>query len=144
MKAIPPYWEQFLAMMYEQVGNPDDPEDRKMLEKYSPALNADKIKAPLFIAQGANDPRVVKSESDQMVESLRKRGVEVPYMVKDDEGHGFRNEENRFDFYRAMEQFLALHLNGRKETGVENKLACRRDHRTNHLSSQATKNTPCH
>lgn len=122
MKAIPPYWEQFLAMMYEQVGNPDDPEDRKMLEKYSPALNADKIKAPLFIAQGANDPRVVKSESDQMVEGLRERGINVPYMVKDDEGHGFRNEENRFDFYRAMEEFLATHLNGRKEEGVESKL----------------------
>jgi dipeptidyl aminopeptidase/acylaminoacyl peptidase len=122
MKAIPPYWEQFLAMMYEQVGNPEDPKDLKMLEAYSPALNADKIKAPLFIAQGANDPRVVKSESDQMVEGLRKRGVNVPYMVKDDEGHGFHNEENRFDFYRAMEQFLALHLKGRKEEGAENKL----------------------
>lgn len=122
MKSIPPYWEQFLAMMYEQVGNPEDPEDRRMLEAYSPALNADKIRAPLFIAQGANDPRVVKSESDQMVNSLRQRGVDVPYMVKDDEGHGFDNEENRFDFYRAMEQFLATHLGGRREQGVENKL----------------------
>ncbi|MBQ5835386.1 MAG: prolyl oligopeptidase family serine peptidase, partial [Bacteroidaceae bacterium] len=74
------------------------------------ALHAEKIKAPLFIAQGANDPRVNKAESDQMVEALRSRGVEVEYMVKDDEGHGFHNQENRFDFYRAMERFLEKHL----------------------------------
>ena len=105
-----------------RMGHPSYDQDKKMLEAYSPALNADKIKAPLFIAQSANDPRVVKSESDQMVESLRKRGANVPYMVKDNEGHVFHNEENRFDFYRAMEQFLAQHLGGRKEEGAENKL----------------------
>ena len=81
-----------------------------MLEAYSPALHADKIVAPLFIAQGANDPRVNKAESDQMVAALRERGVDVEYMVKDNEGHGFHNQENRFDFYRAMEAFLAKHL----------------------------------
>jgi dipeptidyl aminopeptidase/acylaminoacyl peptidase len=69
----------------------------------------------LFVAQGANDPRVNKIESDQIVEAVKKRGSEVEYMVKDNEGHGFRNEENRFDFYRAMEQFLAKHLGGRTE-----------------------------
>ena len=73
-------------------------------------MNADRICAPLFIAQGANDPRVNKAESDQMVEALRQRGVEVEYMVKDNEGHGFHNQENRFDFYRAMEAFLSKHL----------------------------------
>lgn len=77
---------------------------------YFPSLNAEKITAPLFIAQGANDPRVKKSEADQMVEAMKARGVEVEYLVKDDEGHGFRNEENRFDFYRAMEKFLAKHI----------------------------------
>jgi len=76
----------------------------------SPALNADKIVAPLFIAQGANDPRVVKSESDQMVEAMKSRGVTVEYMVKDNEGHGFRNEENKFEFYGAMERFLGEHI----------------------------------
>jgi dipeptidyl aminopeptidase/acylaminoacyl peptidase len=81
-----------------------------LLASVSPALNADKIKTPLFIAQGANDPRVNKDESDQMVEALKKRGVTVEYMVKDNEGHGFHNEENRFDFYRAMEKFLGEHL----------------------------------
>ena len=94
--------------MYEQVGDPEA--DREMLEAYSPALHADQIKAPLFVAQGANDPRVNKAESDQMVEALRARGVQVEYMVKDNEGHGFHNQENRFDFYRAMESFLAKHL----------------------------------
>jgi len=75
----------------------------------------DKIKASLFIVQGANDPRVPKAESDQMVEALKERGIDVSYMVKDNEGHGFRNEENRFDFYRAMDKFLAKHLGGRSE-----------------------------
>ena len=75
-------------------------------------FHVDKIKAPLFIAQGANDPRVNKNESDKMVEALHKRGIEVEYMVKTDEGHGFHNQENRFDFYRAMENFLAKHLKG--------------------------------
>ena len=76
----------------------------------SPVLHADKIKTPLFVAQGANDPRVNKAESDQMVEALHKRGIDVQYMVKDNEGHGFHNEENQFEFYAAMETFLAKHL----------------------------------
>lgn len=108
MQTIPPYWKPMLEMMYEQVGDPD--KDREMLAAYSPALHADRIKAPLFIAQGANDPRVNKAESDQMVEALRARGIEVEYMVKDNEGHGFHNQENRFDFYRAMEDFLGKYL----------------------------------
>ena len=62
------------------------------------------------MAQGARDPRVNKAESDQMVEALSKRGVEVEYMVKDNEGHGFRNEENQFEFYGAMERFFEAHL----------------------------------
>jgi dipeptidyl aminopeptidase/acylaminoacyl peptidase len=70
----------------------------------------DRIKTPLFIAQGANDPRVNKDESDQVVAALKQRGVAVEYMVKDNEGHGFQNEENRLDFYGAMETFLARYL----------------------------------
>ncbi len=108
MQTIPPYWRPLLEMMYEQVGDPE--KDLEMLRAYSPALQAHLIKAPLFIAQGANDPRVNKAESDQMVEALRARGVEVEYMVKDDEGHGFHNQENRFDFYRAMERFLKAQM----------------------------------
>ncbi len=108
METIPPYWTQYLEMLYEMVGHPE--QDSAMLAAYSPSLNADKITAPLFIAQGANDPRVKKSEADQMVEAMKNRGVEVEYLVKDNEGHGFRNEENRFDFYRSMEAFLNKHI----------------------------------
>lgn len=113
MNTIPPYWEQQRAIMYEMVGDPE--EDRERLEAASPLFHVDSIRAPLFIAQGANDPRVKRSESDQMVEALRARGVDVQYMVKENEGHGFGNEENRFDFYRAMEEFFGEHLGGRVE-----------------------------
>ena len=65
------------------------------------------------MAQGANDPRVKQAESDQIVEALKARGIDVQYMVKENEGHGFHNEENRFDFYGAMEKFLAQHLGGK-------------------------------
>ena len=81
----------------------------------SPTLHADKIKTPLLVAQGANDVRVVKAESDNIVEALRARGVDVEYLVKDDEGHGFLNPENQIDLYRASERFLARHLGGRTE-----------------------------
>lgn len=108
MQTIPPYWRPMLEMMYEQVGNPET--DREQLAATSPALHAENIRVPLLIAQGANDPRVNKAESDQMVEALRQRGITVEYMVKDNEGHGFHNQENRFDFYRAVEKFLQAHL----------------------------------
>ncbi|MFH1297867.1 MAG: S9 family peptidase [Bacteroidota bacterium] len=108
LETIPPYWKPFLDMMYEMVGNPVS--DSLQFVQTSPALNADQIVAPLLIAQGANDPRVNKAESDQMVEALKERGIVVEYLVKDNEGHGFHNEENRFDFYRAMEKFLGEHM----------------------------------
>ena len=108
MKTIPPYWTTELEKMYEMVGDPE--KDKEQLIATSPALQANKIKAPLLVVQGAKDPRVNKAESDQMVEALRKRGVEVPYLVKENEGHGFRNEENRFEFYETMEKFLAKHI----------------------------------
>ncbi len=108
LENIPPYWEPLRIMMYETIGDPE--KDSVRLRETSPVFHADKITAPLFIAQGANDPRVNKIESDQMVEAMKKRGVEVEYMVKDNEGHGFRNEENRFDFYRAMIEFLDKHM----------------------------------
>ncbi len=108
MKTIPPYWEPFRKMMYEMVGNPEV--DSALFVAASPVFHADKIAAPLFVAQGKMDPRVNINESDQMVEAMKKRGIEVEYMVKDNEGHGFHNQENRFDFYGAMEKFLAKHL----------------------------------
>ena len=87
------------------VGDPNS-EDSVMMRENSPVFNVDKIKTPLFIAQGANDPRVVQAESDQMVEALLENGINVEYMLKEDEGHGFRNQENQFEFYNAMINFL--------------------------------------
>ncbi|HEX8011727.1 MAG TPA: S9 family peptidase [Casimicrobiaceae bacterium] len=111
MKTIPPYWKPYLEMMHEMVGDPE--KDKELLAAASPALNADRIKAPLFVAQGARDPRVNIDESNQMVQALRARGIDVPYLVKDNEGHGFRNEENQFEFYEDMAKFLAKYLGGR-------------------------------
>jgi dipeptidyl aminopeptidase/acylaminoacyl peptidase len=109
MKTIPPYWSQFLETMYEMVGNPETEKD--LLTAASPVFHVDKIRAPLFVIQGAKDPRVNIEESNQIVEALRKRGIDVPYLVKENEGHGFHNEENRFEVYEAMESFLGKHLN---------------------------------
>jgi dipeptidyl aminopeptidase/acylaminoacyl peptidase len=108
MQTIPPYWKPMLDMFYEMVGDPKA--DSIMLREVSPVYNAEKISVPLFIAQGANDPRVNKDESDQMVKAMKERGLEVEYLVKDNEGHGFHNEENRFEFYRSMEAFLLKHM----------------------------------
>jgi dipeptidyl aminopeptidase/acylaminoacyl peptidase len=115
MKTIPPYWEPMLEMMYEMVG--DVEKDSAMLREVSPVFHVDKIKTPLFIAQGKNDPRVNVDESDQMVKAMKDKGIKVEYLVKNNEGHGFRNEENKFDFYRAMEKFLNTQLS-KKDTDL--------------------------
>ena len=108
MQTIPPYWKPYLDMLQEMVGHPE--RDKERMTANSPALHTDKIKVPLFVVQGANDPRVNIDEADQIVKSLRARGINVPYMVKYDEGHGFQNEENKFEFYKAMTGFLYMHL----------------------------------
>lgn len=108
METIPPYWKPYQEMFYEMVGHPE--KDKKLLTAASPVFHADKIKAPLMVVQGAKDPRVKKSESDQIVEALKKRGIDVPYIVKENEGHGFRNEENKMEMYSKMEDFLSKHL----------------------------------
>jgi len=108
MNTIPPYWETFRDVMYKRVGNPE--KDREFLKSRSPLFSADKIKAPLFIAQGLNDPRVNHAEAEQIVAALKANGHPVEYMVKPDEGHGFANPENRIDFYKHMEAFLGKNL----------------------------------
>jgi dipeptidyl aminopeptidase/acylaminoacyl peptidase len=110
LKSIPPYWKPVLDQWYEMVGNPKT--DKALFERISPVFHADKIKVPLLVAQGARDPRVNIDESNQIVAALRKRGIPVTYIVKQNEGHGFLNQENRFDFYRAMERFLSKYLEG--------------------------------
>lgn len=108
MNTIPPYWKPFQEMMYEMVGHPE--KDKEYLRSSSPVFHVDRIVAPLMVLQGAKDPRVNIDESNQIVEALRGRGIDVPYIVKENEGHGFHNEENRFEAYEAMEGFLEKHL----------------------------------
>jgi dipeptidyl aminopeptidase/acylaminoacyl peptidase len=108
MSTIPPYWEPQRQQMYDMVGHPE--KELELMKAASPVFHVDKIKTPLFVAQGAKDPRVNKAESDQVVEALKKRGVAVDYMVKENEGHGFRNVENKYEFYGAMEKFFAIYL----------------------------------
>jgi dipeptidyl aminopeptidase/acylaminoacyl peptidase len=116
IRSFPPYWRPLLAgTWYRYVGDPDDPAQLADLEARSPLNRVDAIRAPLLVIQGANDPRVTKAESDQIVAALRARGVEVEYMVREDEGHGFVTPENRMDAYRAIERFFARHLGGRAE-----------------------------
>lgn len=108
MKTIPPYWQPYLDTLYEMVGHPE--KDKEAMESASPAYHVDKIKVPLLVVQGANDPRVNIDESDQIVRSLKDRNIPVPYMVKYNEGHGFANEENKFEFYKVMLGFFARYL----------------------------------
>lgn len=110
MKTIPAYWEKYLDFLYATWYDPTVPEEQAIMNEISPALHTDLIVKPLFVVQGANDPRVNIDEADQIVEKLRARGVNVPYMVKYDEGHGFGKEENRIDFYKAMMGFFAENL----------------------------------
>lgn len=116
VESFPPYWKPFLsARWYPIVGDPSNPEDRKDMLARSPISHVDRIKAPLLVGQGANDPRVKQAESDTIVEALRKRDVPVEYMVFPDEGHGFARPENQLAFSAAAEAFLAKHLGGRFE-----------------------------
>ncbi|MEQ5841903.1 S9 family peptidase [Paraburkholderia acidicola] len=112
LESMPPYWEPIRDMMYEMIGNPQTEEGKRTLHDASPLFFVDKIVTPLLVAQGANDPRVKQAESDQIVSALRARGVDVKYILKENEGHGFHNEENQFEFYEAMDAFFAEHLGG--------------------------------
>lgn len=108
MKTIPPYWQPYLDTLYEMVGHPE--KDKEAMEEASPVFHVDKIKVPLLVVQGANDPRVNIDESDQIVRSLQNNNVPCTYMVKYNEGHGFANEENKFEFYKVMLGFFAKYL----------------------------------
>ncbi|MBL8797439.1 MAG: S9 family peptidase [Planctomycetia bacterium] len=110
LKSIPPYWEPLKKRFAVRVGDVDKEED--FLKSRSPLFKADRIKIPLLIAQGANDPRVKQAESEQIVEAMRKSGKPVEYLLFADEGHGFARPENRLKFQAAAEAFLAKHLSG--------------------------------
>lgn len=113
LASIPPYWEPLRKLFISRVGDPET--EPEFLDSCSPLYRADKIVAPLLIAQGANDPRVKQAESEQIVQAMRERGKEVEYVLFEDEGHGFARPENRLRFYGIAEGFLARHLGGRCE-----------------------------
>jgi len=111
MRTLPNVGRRFLATNWHlYVGDPQDPAQEADMLARSPITKVDQIRTPLLVVQGANDSRVVQAESDNMVAALRARGVEVEYMVKEDEGHGFLNPDNNIDMYHAVEKFLAKHL----------------------------------
>ena len=108
--SFPEYWKPLTEMVKAIWYDLDDPEELKIAREVSPVFQVDKITKPLFVVQGANDPRVNINESDQIVEKLRAKGFEVPYMVKYNEGHGFYREENSLEFYATMLGFLSQYL----------------------------------
>lgn len=110
VNSFPDYWKPFMAQFYAQWYDPENPEEKIIMEQVSPALRANEITKPLFVIQGANDPRVNINESDQVVKTLRAKGKDVPYMVKYNEGHGFHHEENQLELYQYMLGFFAKHL----------------------------------
>jgi len=113
INSIPPYWSTFLATFYERVGNPETEEE--FLKSRSPLFFVDRIRIPMLIAQGANDPRVKQAEAEQVVAAMQEKGIDYEYLLFEDEGHGFARPENRLKFYAAAERFLAKHLGGRYE-----------------------------
>jgi dipeptidyl aminopeptidase/acylaminoacyl peptidase len=115
LATIPPYWAAFRRQLVMRIGDPDNAQDKDMLTRASPLFSADKIKVPLLIGQGANDPRVKPSESEQIVSAMEKNGLPVTYVLYPDEGHGFARPENRIDFFARAEGFLSKCLGGRAE-----------------------------
>lgn len=111
----PPYWMPQMPVMKQRVGDWTSEEGKKFLESRSPLFKVDSIIKPLFIAQGAKDPRVKQQEADQIVKAMTERKIPVTYMLFSDEGHGFARPENRFAYYAAAEQFLSKILGGRAE-----------------------------
>jgi dipeptidyl aminopeptidase/acylaminoacyl peptidase len=116
MDSIPPYWEAARQMFYQRMGNPTTPDGKALLVERSPLTSAGKIKTPLMIAQGANDPRVNHAESEQIVIALRDRGFPVEYLLIPDEGHGFARPVNNMASIMATEIFFAKYLGGRDQT----------------------------
>ena len=122
LETIPPYWESARVMFHKRMGNPNTEEGRDQLKRQSPFFHAKNIKSPLMVAQGANDPRVKKSESDQIVLAMRDLNLDVAYLNFPDEGHGFANPKNNMAFIAAMEKFLADQIGGRYQQSVPDHL----------------------
>jgi dipeptidyl aminopeptidase/acylaminoacyl peptidase len=115
METIPPYWKTEMELLYKRVGDPRTEEGKALLEKHSPVNYTERISKPLLIAQGANDPRVNKDESDQVINAMKAKNIPVTYLLYPDEGHGMARPENRLSFYALAEAFLAKCLGGASE-----------------------------
>ncbi len=113
LKSIPPWWESFRESLYDEMGDPAT--DEKRHRAISPLFHAENINKPLLVVQGANDPRVLQVESDELVEAVRKNDVPVEYIIFDDEGHGFRNKSNRIEASNAYVEFLDTYLKSAPE-----------------------------
>jgi dipeptidyl aminopeptidase/acylaminoacyl peptidase len=127
LNSIPPYWAPIRTMMFKRVGDPNDTEDKQRLKKQSPFFHAENIDDPLLVIQGANDPRVKKQESDQIVVAARENDVPVQYLVAPNEGHGFRKENNSLAVAAQLERFFGEHLGGRYQTGAAPAVQARLD-----------------
>lgn len=125
LNSIPPYWESIRKVFYLRMGDPSTPEGEADLKAMSPLFSAAKIKSPLLVVQGANDPRVKQHESDQIVVALRDRGFDVEYIVAPDEGHGFARPINNMAMLAAAEKFLSKHLGGRFQESMKPEVATR-------------------
>jgi dipeptidyl aminopeptidase/acylaminoacyl peptidase len=125
LETIPPYWESFRVVFYKRMGDPNTAEGKAQLMRQSPLTHTAKIKTPLLITQGANDPRVNKRESDQIVIALRERNYPVEYIVAPDEGHGYARPVNNMAVLAAAEKFLAKHLGGRYQESMTPEVANR-------------------
>jgi dipeptidyl aminopeptidase/acylaminoacyl peptidase len=125
LETIPPYWEAGRQLFYQRMGDPNTAEGKAQLERQSPLNHATRIKTPLLVVQGANDPRVNKREADQIVIALRDRGFPVEYIVAPDEGHGFARPVNNMAMFASAEKFFAKFLNGRYQEGMTPEAAAR-------------------
>jgi dienelactone hydrolase len=125
IESFPAYWGPYIKIWHKRVGDPASASDKADLMARSPLFKAEQIKTPMLVVHGANDPRVKKTESDQIVVALRERGLSVEYIVAPDEGHGFRAPENRLALAAAMEKFLAKHLGGRNQQEVSAELSAK-------------------
>jgi len=123
LQSIPPYWEAGRKIFHERMGDPTTPEGEAQLKRQSPLYSVDKIKVPLLVVQGANDPRVKKAESDQIVVAMREKNLAVEYICAPDEGHGFARPVNNMAFIAAAEKFLAKHLGGRFQEDMKPEVA---------------------
>ncbi len=121
--SLPPYWEAGRKLFFERMGDPSTPAGKAQLDRQSPLNSAQQIRTPLLVVQGANDPRVNRAESDQIVVALRDRGLPVEYLVTPDEGHGFARPVNNLAMFAETESFLARHLGGRYQQGMTPEVA---------------------